>query len=1272
MLKFNVVAILGCILGVVCLAGFSIAGGLVYSTYLGGSADDYGYGIAIDSSGNAYITGLTYSTDFPTTLGVYDTSANGSSDVFITKLNTNGTGLVYSTFLGGSGLDSNANYLDLNWHGDIAVDKDGDVYISGRTNSSDFPTTPNAIDISFNGAVDAFVSKLNSDGSILLYSTYLGGTGEDYGGGIAIDNSGNAYITGLTYSSDFPTTPSAFDPSFNGVYDAFVSKLNADATELVYSTYLGGSTYDWGQDIAVDSSDNAYVTGFTYGGFPVTPGAYDITHNGSYEDVFVTKLNADGSVLLYSTYIGGSVMDYAMGIAIDGLGNAYLSGNAHSDDYPTTPGAYDTSFNGGGSDVFITKLNPAGADLVYSTYLGGSSSDWGYGIAIDNSGNAYVTGVTYSVDFPTTLGAFETSYKSIFVSKLNANGTALDYSTFLGGGGGGDAIAVDDSGIAYITGWTSSPDFPTTSDAFDTSANGSYDAFVTKLIPVSSYVAPGQLFYSTLLGGSGDDNAFGIALDTVGNAYIIGDTNSLDFPTTVGAFDTILDLDTAKTDTFITKLNTTGTDIVYSTFIGGSDSEHGASIALDQEKNVYLTGYTNSTDFPITATAFDTTYHNTGAYISKLSADGSELLYSAILAGAQSNEIVVDDNGNAYIAGITGNPNFPITPYAFQTTIGYTWDGFVSKLNTLGSGATSLVYSTFLGGNGEDASNAIAIDNAGNAYITGRTYSTDFPTTPEAYDTTRNYRPWFDCYLTKLNQDGSALIYSTYLGGNKHDEGFGIAVDGSGNAYITGFTSSENFPTIPPAQHTDDTRCFITKFNAIGSALVYSTLLGNDYSYGNSIALDKTGSAVITGYTMGGLQTTIGAYDTDWNGGSIYNFWDAFITKLNATGSALLYSTFLGGSGGDHGQGIALDQEGNAYIAGYTESSTDFPTTSGSFDTTFNGGRWDAFVTKMSLGEVNRNRLFTSSRDTTQWMFEKYGDGTDAGSLSWIDYYNGQSGIVQLTQSPGEKGKLTQVFSVPTPGWYTAVAKVATDIGEVSQQQKVYLYLQELNNETKIRAAANQVIAAGNGGFEGAGIWKDMQISFYAQSTLLGIQLVGINPAGNTITGSLYIDDIEVYLGAPQPQTELAINNASFDNGTTDWVIQPYADAISAGQWDGWEGLLLGAQSAGDKARISQMVDFTYAGQPVSGSVWVYSGAASMSETQKVYLYLYSYDSGYGKVIESGNAILQPGKWVPGEWHQLQFGCLPFTAYNAVQLVAINPLGNPYQAVYFDNLEIKQ
>jgi hypothetical protein len=462
---------------------------LVYSTYIGGSGDDEGTAIAVDGSGQAYVTGGTWSTDYDVTPGAFQTRNGDWWDVFVTKLNETGTALVYSTYIGGSGEDR--GYA-------IAVDGSGNAYMTGWTFSTDYPVTPGAFQTTNGGGGgDVFVTKLNATGTALVYSTYIGGNSLDEGRGIAVDGSGNAYVTGATLSTDYDVTPGAFQTTNGGGEDVFVTKLNATGTDLVYSTYIGGSWYDMGTAIAVDGSGQAYVTGRTWStDYDVTPGAFQTTNGGGY-DVFVTKLNATGTALVYSTYIGGSGDDYGSAIAVDGSGNAYVTGFTGSTNYPVTPGAFQTTNGGGGGDVFVTKLNATGTALVYSTYIGGSGSEAGRGIAVDGSGNAYVTGFTGSTDYDVTPGAFQTTNGGgwdVFVTKLNERGTALVYSTYIGGGyhDEGYAIAVDGSGQAYVAGYTESTDYDVTPGAFQTTNEGYVDVFVTKVChPITLTSAPG-------------------------------------------------------------------------------------------------------------------------------------------------------------------------------------------------------------------------------------------------------------------------------------------------------------------------------------------------------------------------------------------------------------------------------------------------------------------------------------------------------------------------------------------------------------------------------------------------------------------------------------------------------------------------------------------------------------------------------------------------------------------------------------------------------------
>ena len=443
---------------------------LVYSTYLGGGLEDHGNGVTLDSSGNAYLTGGTQSSNFPTTAGALQTTYGGDNEnAFVSKLNSSGSALIYSTYLGGSGISR------LDAGAAIALDSSGNAYVTGSTNSSDFPTTSGAFQTTCCGA---FVSKLNSSGSALIYSTYLDNAG---GSGIALDSSGNAYVTGSA-GSGFPTTAGALQTTLSGSTNAFVSKVNSSGSGLIYSTYLGGNIADAGAGIALDSSSDAYVTGVTKSSnFPTTAGAFQTTlggpqFNNMVANAFVSELNSSGAALVYSTYLGGSSDDEGDGIALDSSGDAYVTGSTDSANFPTTAGVFQSAISGN-QNAFVSKLNSSGAALVYSTYLGGSSDDGGIGIALDSSGDAYVTGYTDSSNFPATPGAFQTTLRgrqNAFVTKLNSSGSALIYSTYLGGNiaDAGAGIALDSSGNAYVTGYTDSSNFPTTPGAFQTTFGG--------------------------------------------------------------------------------------------------------------------------------------------------------------------------------------------------------------------------------------------------------------------------------------------------------------------------------------------------------------------------------------------------------------------------------------------------------------------------------------------------------------------------------------------------------------------------------------------------------------------------------------------------------------------------------------------------------------------------------------------------------------------------------------------------------------------------------
>ena len=458
---------------------------LVYSTYLGGGGDDLGSSVAVDSNNNVYIAGTTSSINFPLQNAAFAANA-GLSDIFVTKIDAAGANIIYSTYVGGSGLD----------RGDgIAVDSSGNAFVVGRVDSSstNFPTTPGSFATSYRGGdFDGVVFKLNPQGNGLVYSAYLGGEENDSTEGVAVDTAGNAFVTGGTKSSGFPTTGNAYQGTRGGDTDAFLAKISPSGASLLYSTYLGGSGTDRGSGVAVDSNGNAYIAGFAGSGDFPTENAFQNNFGGGF-DAFVaqidTKLSGVNSLVLCS-YLGGGGDDKAYGIALDsGANNVYVVGQTSSNDFPVLNPAQPAS--GGGFDAFLAKISVAGGK-VYATYLGGSGDDRGSGIAVNSSGAAYVTGFTSSTNFPTVspIQSNKGGGTDAFVAKLGPSGSAFLYSTYLGGSGNENSvstivstnpIALDASSNAYITGYTASNNFPTAAPLQGTNAGGASDAFVAKI-----------------------------------------------------------------------------------------------------------------------------------------------------------------------------------------------------------------------------------------------------------------------------------------------------------------------------------------------------------------------------------------------------------------------------------------------------------------------------------------------------------------------------------------------------------------------------------------------------------------------------------------------------------------------------------------------------------------------------------------------------------------------------------------------------------------------
>ena len=442
-----------------------------YSSYLGGSKLDWSSDIAVDSEGQAYIVGYTAS---PRTFDVGGFSGDlaGDVDVFVAKFSKSGGELVYSTYIGGSEDDNGLA---------IAVDGVGAAYITGLTESEDYPVTDGAFRDRFpKGQTSSFVTKLSPSGDALDYSTYIGGRS---GSGIAIDLEGNAYITGHATASDFPTSLGSFQPAYVHGFEAFVAKLNKEGSGLAYATYLGGEGADFGTAIAVDLDGSVYFTGRTDSeDFPTTDGVFSSSNSGEL-DVFVARLNEAGSELIYSTLLGGEEDDLSTDIALDSAGNAYVTGETASDDFPSQK-ALNGDFSDGGVDAFVTGVDPTGGALVFSINVGAESVDVGNSIALDRYDNVWVAGETDSSDMETRdpVQSHREGGSDAFVVKLEAGGERLLFSTFLGGDDNDVAtgIAVDESGSAYVTGVSYSTDFPV-GDSVQEELEGDGDAFVTKI-----------------------------------------------------------------------------------------------------------------------------------------------------------------------------------------------------------------------------------------------------------------------------------------------------------------------------------------------------------------------------------------------------------------------------------------------------------------------------------------------------------------------------------------------------------------------------------------------------------------------------------------------------------------------------------------------------------------------------------------------------------------------------------------------------------------------
>ncbi|MBD3236624.1 MAG: hypothetical protein GF330_07965 [Candidatus Eisenbacteria bacterium] len=476
----------GLVLGGLLASGLLVASAaddleIDWGTFLGGSQRDMGWALTCDLDGNLLLAGETLSLDFPTTMDAYDRWHNGVTDTYLARFSAEDGALLYATVLGSHNRDVCR---------DAAVDALGNIYLAGSTNSPDFPVTADAPDPTYNGGHDLYLAKFDPSGRELLCATYIGGSLNEKTRGMVLLGPDLLCVTGFTESPDFPVTPGSFDVSHNGDWDVFVVIVDLSGIGVVAGTYLGGEAEEEAWDLAVDAQQRIYVTGYTDSpGYPITLQSYDPGWNYRW-DVFVTRLTPNLQGLSYSTFVGGHGWDRGWRLRVDDAGGAYVAGQTSSEDFPTTPGAYDPSHNGG-DDAFVLRLAPNGDALSFATLLGGRHADEAQALGVDPAGFLFLSGSTYSDDFPIVGSVPGPDYASagdLFLAILSPDGGDLLASSFLGGCEWEEAYASRwEDGSLFVTGLTHSCDFPVSEGAYDTTWNGESDAFALRVFASTQF-----------------------------------------------------------------------------------------------------------------------------------------------------------------------------------------------------------------------------------------------------------------------------------------------------------------------------------------------------------------------------------------------------------------------------------------------------------------------------------------------------------------------------------------------------------------------------------------------------------------------------------------------------------------------------------------------------------------------------------------------------------------------------------------------------------------
>ena len=937
---------------------------------VGGTSSDVAYDVAVDSSGNAFVTGYFQGiVDFDPTAGTDEHTSVGHKDIFLSKLNADGT-YGWTHTMGGTasdaGFGSDGYGVYDNGYG-VATDSSENVFVVGSFQGTvDFdPTDGTDEHTSGGGGPDIFVTKFGGDGSYRWTRTMGHPTYHDHAFGIATDSSGNVFITGhFAGTVDFDPTDGTDWHAWIGQHDVFLTKLNADGT-YGWTRTMGSSNHDFGYGVATDSSGNVFVTGGFQGTVDFDPGAGMDAHSsrGGY-DIFVAKFAADGDYI-WTRSAGGGSFDEGYGVATDSSGNVFLTGyfGGTADFDPT--GGTDEHTSNGQYDIFVTKLGADGS-YAWTGTMGGTSMDRGYDVATDSSGNVLLTGYFQNVaDLDPTDGIdMHSAHGSddIFVTKLNADGSfawtrAMGDSTSYNCGKG---VATDSSGNVFMVGsFGATVDFdPGIETDQHTSNNGTADVFVTRLNPDGTYGA---------LRATSTDNPLKLVMDREkAVTAVFAQQPALTMavsPEGAGTMTPAVGTDTYNTGATVSISASAGAGYRFDHWDGDLGSggwtatmgwadwyDRGYGVAADASGNVFVTGFfAGRVDFDPTARIDEQMSNGSkDIFVTKLNADGT-YGWTRTMGGSQGDEgysVATDSSGKVFVTGsFYGTVDFdPGVGIDRHTSMGNA-DVFVTKLNADGSYG----WTQTMGGSSEDCGKAVATDASGNVFLAGYFMSTmaDFDPTPGTDQHTSNGAR--DVFVTKLNADGS-YGWTRTMGGTSHDGSFGIAIatDSSGNVLVAGGFGSSTVDFDPgdgvderASNGSDDV--FVTKLNADGSYRWTRTMGADQLDYARGAAIDGSGDIFVTGSFSGTVDFDPGAGMDQHTSQDA----DIFVTKLNADGTYAWTQT-MGGVSWDYGTDVATDSSGDVLMTGTFRRTVDFDPTEGTDEHTAKSSRnWDAFVTKL-------------------------------------------------------------------------------------------------------------------------------------------------------------------------------------------------------------------------------------------------------------------------------------------------------------------------------------